>query len=341
MHTVGSIAKEIGGRVVGNSDQEISSISPLEDVKSRSVVFLKNRKYLNRLEKNIKPLCLIVDFEPEEEMDFDYIVIDTQSKDSTFIKTLSLFEEKEAPAGTISEMASVDPEASIGKNVTISDFVTIGKNTAIQDDTCIGPGTCIGRNCTIGKGCRIYPNVTIYPDTVLDDNVIVHAGAVIGCDGFGYSKIEGKYEKIPQIGGVHIAKNVEIGANSTIDRATLGCTEIGENTKIDNLVMIAHNVEIGISSIICANSGIAGSVKIGNNVILAGFVGVADHIVIEDDVLIGAKSGIMKKLVKKGSYMFGYPAIDYKEYMTFAAMRPKVKGMYKDLKKIKEKLELG
>lgn len=340
MHTVGFIAKEIGGRVVGNSDQEITSISSLEDVKSRSVVFLKDRKYLTGLKKNIKPLCLIVDFEPEEEMDFDCIVIDTRSKDAAFIKTLSLFEEKEAPAGTISKMASVNPEASIGKNVTICDFVTIGKKAVIQDDTYIGPGACIGRKCTIGKGCTIHPNVTIYPNTILDDNVIIHAGAVIGSDGFGYSKIEGEYEKIPQIGRVHISKNVEIGANTTIDRSTLGCTEIGENTKIDNLVQIAHNIEIGTSTIICANCGIAGSVKIGNNVILAGFVGVADHIVIEDDVLIGAKSGLIKKLVKKGSYMAGYPAIDYKEYMNFSAMRPRVKGMYNDLKKIKEKLEL-
>ncbi len=340
MYTVGLIAEEIGGRVIGNKDQKIGSISSLEDVKSGSVLLIRDKRIFSKLEKIVQPLCLILDFEPEEDQDFEYIIIDARKKDEAFIKILSLFEEKEAPSGRISDKASVDPEASIGKGVTIGDFVSIGENTVVKDSTCIGPNTTIGRNCSIGKGCMIYSNVTIIPNTIIEDNVNIHAGVVIGSDGFRYSKINGLNRKVPQIGGVYIEKNVEIGANTTIDRAILGYTKIGENTKIGNLVQIAHNVEIGKNSIICPLCGISGSVKIGNNVILAGDVGIADNIVIEDDVYIGPKAGVMKKVVEKGSKFMGYPAKDYNTWRNYSATWPKLRGMYSDLRKIKEKLGL-
>jgi UDP-3-O-[3-hydroxymyristoyl] glucosamine N-acyltransferase len=180
--------------------------------------------------------------------------------------------------------------------------------------------------------------VTIYPGTHIGDNVTIHAGVVIGADGFGYSLIDGVHRKIPQIGGVHIDNDVEIGANTTIDRATIGYTRIGAGTKIDNLVQIAHNVKIGTNSIVCALCGISGSVTIGNNVVLAGQVGLADHIVIEDDVVLLAKAGVMEKRVKRGSVLVGAPAHNVKKMMGIWAMQPKLRDMYRDLTKIKKKL---
>ncbi|HEB29298.1 MAG TPA: UDP-3-O-(3-hydroxymyristoyl)glucosamine N-acyltransferase [Spirochaetes bacterium] len=344
MYTAGSLAEAIGGMIVGNKDREINSICSPDLLNPGAVLLVRNKKVYDNLDKTVKPLCLIVDIEPDfeagEDPEFDYIVVDPLKMDEAFITVLSLFEKKETPSGRISDNASIDPGASIGENVTVGDFVFIGNNTEVKDGAYIGHNTVISRDCEIGKGCMIYPNVTIYPATVIKDNVIVHSGVVIGSDGFSYSKINGINRKVPQVGGVYIEKDVEIGSNTTIDRATIGCTRIGENVKIDNLVQIAHNVEIGKNSIICAMCGVSGSVRIGENVILAGDVGLADHIVIEDDVYIGPKAGVMKKVVKKGDYYMGYPAKDYKTWKEYSATFPKLKGMYKDVRRIKSKLGL-
>lgn len=340
MYTIEDIAKEIDGKVLGKSAQKVFSISSLDDIRSNSIVFIKNRKNFETMKKGIKPLCLVVDFDPDTSTDFDYIVIDSEKKDEAFIKLLSLFKKEDAISQRISEKASVSLDAVIGNRVTIGDFTSVGECSKIDDGTCIMAHTFIGSRCSIGKGCIIYPNVTIYSDSIIDDNVIIHSGVVIGSDGFSYLNIDGGNRKIPQIGGVHIKKNVEIGANTTIDRATLGYTEIGENTKIDNLVQIAHNVVIGKNTIICGLCGISGSVKIGNNVVIAGAVGLMDHIVIEDDVFIGGKSGVTEKCVKKGSRMLGYPATDLKTQMEFWVVQPKVRKMYFDIKKIKKKLQI-
>jgi UDP-3-O-[3-hydroxymyristoyl] glucosamine N-acyltransferase len=340
MYTVEFIAREIGGIVKGNSNQKVESVSPLEDVRKNSVVFIKEQKKFAMLDKTLLPLCVVLDFEPEEESKFDYIIIDTKEKDRAFIRLLSLFDKSKFSPDGASKFASISPKAGIGENVSLGDHVSVGEHTVIGDETSIESNVVIGHDCRIGRGCTIYPNVTVYPNTVMEDNVIIHGGAVIGSDGFGYSKLNGVITKIPQLGGVYLEKNVEIGANTTIDRATLGYTRIGENTKIDNLVQIAHNCEIGQNTIICASCGIAGSVKIGSNVIIAGACGIADHIVIEDDVILGPMAGLTKKRVKKGSYLWGAPAFDYRECMEYFAMRPKIKEMYKDLKKIKEKFDL-
>lgn len=335
-YTVDCIAKEIDGRVLGNGDLLITGVSPLEDVKENTIVFVKEKKNYGLLPGKRLTICVVLDFEPPLPWRFDHIVIKPENKEKAFIKLLTLFQEKLKLARGISERAYLHPGSSIGEGVSIGDFVFVGEDTKIHDGSTIGGHTYIANNCLIGKGCLIYPNVTIYPNTIIEDDVILHAGVVIGSDGFGYSSIDGFNRKIPQIGGVYIEKGVEIGANSTVDRATIGYTRIGENTKVDNLVQIAHNVEIGKNTIICGLCGISGSVKIGNNVVIAGEVGLKDHITIEDDVYIGAKSGVMERVVKKGSRLLGIPAIDFKTEMEFYSMIPKVKDMFLDLKKIKE-----
>ncbi|KPJ89139.1 MAG: hypothetical protein AMS17_03010 [Spirochaetes bacterium DG_61] len=340
MYTVEFIAGQIAGKVIGESETKIERLSPPEDIEERSIVFIKERRTFDKLEGKAGAGCFVVDFEPEERETSTFIVITPEMKDAAFIKLLLLFQKKSDLSGMRSERAVISPRARIGKDVTVSDFVSIGGNTSIGDGTRIGPNCVIGEDCSIGRECIIHPNVILYPNTIIEDGVIIHAGVVLGADGFSYSKINGMNTKIPQIGGVIIGKNVEIGANTTIDRATLGYTRIGENTKIDNLVQIGHNCEIGKNSIVCGLCGISGSVKIGDNVILAGMVGLADHITIEDDVLIGAKSGVMKKLVRKGTYLWGCPALQYKTEMEFNAVKPRLRQVVHDIRRIKETLNM-
>jgi UDP-3-O-[3-hydroxymyristoyl] glucosamine N-acyltransferase len=358
MHTVEEIARAVGGRVIGNGGATIHSVSPIDDVRAGTVVFVKSRDKFAFVEGRQGPICVIVGFEPPPEKTtcpeagglgpgglgpggpYDFVVVPNEEMDIAFIRLLSLFEKKDRSPVAVSEKATLSPTAVIGDGVRIGDFAAIGDGTAVGDGTAIGSNVSIDRDCSIGKGCTIYPNVTIYPNTIIGDGVILHAGAVIGSDGFGYSSIGGINRKIPQIGGVRIERNVEIGANTTVDRATIGYTVIGENTKIDNLVQIAHNVVIGKNTVICGLCGISGSVKIGDNVIIAGAVGIADHVVIEDGVYLGAKSGVMDKVVTKGRKLLGTPAISFKTEMEFIALKPKIKGMFFDLKKIKEKLGL-
>jgi UDP-3-O-[3-hydroxymyristoyl] glucosamine N-acyltransferase len=366
MHTVEDIARALGGRVIGNGGALVSTVSPIDDARAGTVVFVKSRGNFAFVEGKRGPLCVVAAFEPPPERaadaggqraggqepggpgpggpgpggPYDFVVIPGEETDMAFIRLLSLFEKKDRFHVSVSAKASISPSAVIGDGVRIGDFVAVGDGTVVGDGTDVGSHVSIGRDCSIGKSCTIYPNVTIYPDTVIGDGVTLHAGAVIGSDGFGYSNIGGVYHKIPQIGGVRIERNVEIGANTTVDRATIGYTVIGENTKVDNLVQIAHNVVIGKNTVICGLCGISGSVKIGDNVIVAGAVGIADHVVIEDGVYLGAKSGVMEKVVTKGRRLLGTPAIGFKTEMEFIALKPKIKAMFFDLKKIKEKLGL-
>jgi UDP-3-O-[3-hydroxymyristoyl] glucosamine N-acyltransferase len=339
VYTIGEIAKRIGGEVHGNPERIVRCVSPIEQVEKDSIVFVRDRKKFVRIEGE-KAACLILDFHPVDKKGIDYILIPREKKENAFLTLLSLYEERPDFGEGISATALLSPMAHLDEGVVIGDFVVIGENTRIKSGTRIGAHTVIGKDCSIGKNCTIYPRVVLYSNTRIDEGVIIHTGVVIGSDGFGYTKIKGTHHKIPQIGGVHIGKNVEIGANTTIDRATVGFTDIGDGTKIDNLVQIAHNVEIGKNSIICAFCGISGSVKIGSNVVMAGGVGLADHIVIEDDVVIGAMAGVMEKRIKRGRRIVGAPAMDVRDTMEFFAMRPKLKGMYFDLQKIKKKLNI-
>ena len=337
VYTLEEIADRIGGEVRGNGQRPVRRVSPLEGVEKDSIVFIRERKHFDGIQDR-KAVAFVLDFHPDYPKEFDYVYIQPEEKDRAFITLLSLFKAAYDFGTGVAGSAAVSPKARIGKDVVIDEFTVIGENTTIGDQTRVGAQTYIGRNCTIGTGCTLFPRVTIYPNTHIRDSVVIHSGAVIGSDGFGYTKIDGTHQKIPQIGGVIIERDVEIGANTTIDRATLGYTKIGAGTKIDNLVQIAHNVEIGENSVVCGLCGISGSVKIGKNVVLAGQVGLADHIEIEDDVYVLAKAGVMEKRVKSGRIIGGAPATDIKKAMEIFAMWPRLKGMYRDLVKIKKKL---
>ena len=336
MFTLKHIASAIGGEVVGSGEREIILVSTPDVGGKESIVFIRDQKIFEKM-TGPRTAAYVLCFHPDEKEGIDYILIDPDRRDEVFIALLSLFEDERDFGSGISEHAIIDSEAELGSDVVVDAGAVIGKSI-IGDGTRIGANAVIGKNVKIGMGCTVFPRVTIYPGTIVEDKVIVHSGAVIGADGYGYSRIKGSHHKIPQIGGVHIGRDVEIGANTTIDRATLGMTEIGAGTKIDNLVQIGHNVEIGEHCIVAGLCGIAGSVKLGNNVVVAGMVGITDHAVIGDNAYLLAKAGIMARGVKSGVMVAGYPAMDLKEVKEFWAMRPRIRGMYRDLQKIKKKI---
>jgi UDP-3-O-[3-hydroxymyristoyl] glucosamine N-acyltransferase len=338
-YTAGYIAETVGGRVVGAEALEVTGISSPEQVRGGTVLFAKDRKILDGLSPD-PTLCVVTTELTESAPSCGaYVLVEEQLLDQAFIRLLSLFQRDDRPRG-ISPRATVAATATLGADVSVGPGACVGRHAAVGRGTSIGAGAVVGDGCSLGEECVVHPGAVLYPGCEVGDGVIIHAGAVIGSDGFGYARVGGEYRKIPQVGGVRIGSRVEIGAGTTIDRATIGHTVIGRGTKIDNLVQIGHNVTIGENVIICALCGIAGSVRIGDNVVLAGAVGIADHIVIEDDVFIGPKAGVMEKVVKKGSRLIGTPAAEYRDQMSFFAMRHKLRGMYRDLLRIKEKLGL-
>jgi UDP-3-O-[3-hydroxymyristoyl] glucosamine N-acyltransferase len=253
-----------------------------------------------------------------------------------FAQLLQLFTANPPHFSGISEKAFVSHRAIIGRDVSIYPYTYVSDDVVIGDKTIIYPGVFIGDETTIGDECVLYPNVTIRERVKIGSKVIIHPGSVIGSDGFGYVSEGGRHHKIPQIGGVIVGDNVEIGANVTVDRATTGNTVIGSGTKIDNLVQIAHNVRIGENSIIVAQVGIAGSSEIGNFVVLGGQVGIPDHVRISDGTMVGAQSGVVGDLTK-GVYS-GSPAIAHRDWLKASVLFARLPELNKKVKELEEKL---
>ncbi len=322
------IAKLFECRLVGE-DREVKGIAEIERAGKEDLTFLTNPKYKKFL-KGTKAAAVLTGKElegigiPQLICKEPYVV---------FAKLLNLFYPELFPSPSISEKATISSSSHLGKDCYIGDFVYISEGAYIGDRCYIFPGVYIGKNVKVGEGSVIYPNVSIYDETVIGKGVRIHSGAVIGSDGFGYafSKEEMKIYKIPQRGRVVIGDFVEIGANTTIDRGTLGDTVIGEGTKIDNLVQIGHNVKIGRYCFIVSQVGISGSTKIGDFVTLAGKVGVAGHIEIGNNITVAAKSGITKSLKEPGTYA-GFPARPYKEWRKVQALIDRLPEIYEKLK---------
>jgi len=300
--TVAEIAKFVGGKLRGDPSVEIKGIARLPEAKEGEITYSAHPRY-KRFLATTKASCIIV---PKGFTELKRTVIEVADPDLCFIKLVNFFHKRELPP------RGIDRRATIGKNVNIGKDVSIGALTCIENDVRIGdkvtifPSVYIGMGVRIGEGSLIYPNATIKENVILGKNVIIGTGSVIGSDGFGYVRRASNHIKIPQVGGVIIEDDVEIGANVTIDRGSLGNTIIKRGTKIDNLVHIAHNVVIGENSIIVAQVGIAGSTEVGKDVTIAGQVGITDHIKIGNNVIIGGKSGVTKSL-NKGVFS-GYPA---------------------------------
>ncbi|HIE59262.1 MAG TPA: UDP-3-O-(3-hydroxymyristoyl)glucosamine N-acyltransferase [Persephonella sp.] len=291
-------------------DIEITSVSSLNNAKEGSITFIAEKKHIKEA-LNTKASAIIT-FEYIKGLNIPQLI--SENPKNIFYKLIDILYKEEDKISFISKTAVLGQNVKIGKNVYIGDYVVIEDNVKIGNNTKIYPFTYIGKNTKIGENSVIYPRVSIYKDTTIGKNVIIHSGAVIASDGFGYYREEGQHKKIKHIGKVIIEDNVEIGANTTIDRAMLDETIIKEGTKIDNLVMIAHNVVVGKNTILVSQVGIAGSCKIGNNCILAGQVGIADHINIADNVIITAKSGVGKNIEKAGIYGANIPAIEWSKW---------------------------
>ena len=316
-------------------DVEISGCNTLMDAKEGDITFLANPKYAKYL-KSTKAGAVIL--EPSYAIDEKNCII-SENPYLDFAKIVSLFAKEQGEFSGISEQSNIHKDAKIDKDVVIYPYVYIGPRAKIGKKTKIFPGVYIGEDVSIGEECIIYPNVVIMGGCEIGNRVILHPGVVIGADGFGFAMGEEGREKFPQIGKVVIEDDVEIGANSTIDRAALGETKIGKGTKIDNLVQIGHNVKVGANSVIVAQVGIAGSTNIGNNVILAGQVGVNGHINITDGVIIGAKSGVPKDIKKKGIYS-GSPIMEHSRFLRTCSVIQKLPEIYKEFKQLKNRLEL-
>lgn len=326
----------VDGKLIKREAQKFSNVAELTEADANSICFYEDKKYEKQLKESKAGLILVKDsFNINKKPKTNLIIVKKPYLAFTTIVKYWYKKNEQQQQSKIDDSACLPENIKLGENIIIKENVVIGRNVTIGDNTFIDSNCVIKKNVQIGKNCHIHPNTTIYEDSIIHDNVILHSGCVIGADGFGYHFIAGKQEKILQIGNVILEDDVEIGANSTIDRATLGSTVIGKGSKLDNLVQIGHNCRIGKNSIICAQVGLAGSTIVGDRVFLAGQVGVAGHLTINDDVKIGAQSGITKS-IPEGEKFFGTPAIKATDQKRLIVYKHKLPEIYKRLKKLEK-----
>jgi UDP-3-O-[3-hydroxymyristoyl] glucosamine N-acyltransferase len=326
------IAEILKGKVEGDPDIKISYVSKIEEGKKGTLSFLANPKYAQYIYDTEASIVLVND-DFKAERPVKPTLIRVENAYTSFAKLLEVYNQIKLNKSGISEKAHIPASAKIGQHVYIGEFAVIGEGAVIGDYSKIYPQVFIGENVRIGNNTTLFAGVKIYSDNVIGNDCILHAGVVVGSDGFGFAQQDDKnYMKISQIGNVIIEDQVEIGSNTTIDRATLGSTIIRKGAKIDNLVQIAHNVEIGENSVIIAQTGISGSTRIGKNCMLGGQVGVIGHISIADDVKVAAQSGVGKSIANNGEIVQGSPAFEIGKYR-------KSYIHFRNLSEIKNKLD--
>lgn len=312
--TARQIAEIIKGKIVGNPETKVSYVSKIEEGKKGTISFLANPKYTSYI-YDTQASIVIINESLELEKETGATLIKVEDAYSAFAQLLEVYNKITQNKSGISKNAFIDDSAKVGNDIYVGEFAVISKNAEIGNNVKIYPRVYIGDNVKVGDDTIIYPGVNIYSDNLIGKNCILHAGAVIGSDGFGFApQAEGFYKKIAQIGNVILEDDVEIGANTTIDRATMGSTIIRNGVKLDNLIQIAHNVEIGENTVISAQTGISGTTKIGKNCLIGGQVGIVNHLTIADEVKIAAQSGIGKNILKKGEVVQGSPAFDISSY---------------------------
>ena len=331
------LAEYVGGRVIGDGSVVISRVSPIEEAGHGDITFLANPRYARFIAASkasaviVAPQVVGADLATAERS-----FLEVAQPYVAFAKILQLFSPSAEYRREIAASAHVEPTAKLGANVSVYPNVYVGKNAKVGDRTVLLPGVFLGDRVEVGNDCLLHPNVVVRDRCRLGNKVILHAGVVIGSDGFGYAGSGDQRIKIPQVGVVEIEDNVEIGANATIDRATLGRTLICRGAKIDNLVQIAHNVTVGENSVIAAQAGIAGSTKLGKNVTLAGQVGVVNHIEIGEGATIGPQSGVPQS-VPAGALLSGgigvAPHHQWLKVMTLLPQLPKLWNLVRTLEK--------
>lgn len=337
--TAKQIAAFIQGRIVGDENAAIHTFSKIEEGKPGAISFLASPQYTHCLYDTQASIVLVDESIEVKEPVKPTLIIVKNARDCV-AKLLQLYESMKPKRVGVSEQAFVSPKAHVGKNVYIGPFAYIGDGVTLGDGCQIYPNATIMDNATLGENCIVYPQVSIYHDCKLGNNVILHSGAVIGADGFGFAPNpeNDQYDKIPQVGIVVIEDNVEIGANTCVDRSTMGATVVRQGVKLDNLVQIAHNTDIGQNTVMSAQVGIAGSTKVGQWCMFGGQVGIAGHITIGDKVLLGAQSGVPSSL-KSDQQLIGTPPMQMRPYFRSQAIFQKLPDLYKQLNALQKEVD--
>ena len=333
MKTLGELAEIVGGRLDGPEDISVSGIQSLGAAKEKDISFAVNMKFADDVRNSRAAAFVLPEIWPD---DLKRPSIRTKDPYLAYALIAQALNSRPFAARGISSGAAIGHGCTISDNVTIMHGAVVGDRCDIRDQVTIHPGAVLGDDVRVGQATTLFPNVVIYEGCRIGKNVRIHAGAVIGADGFGYARNGNVHEKIPQTGIVVIEDDVEIGANSTVDRAALEETRIGRGTKIDNLVMVAHNVTVGQASVILSQVGISGSSRIGNGVVLAGQVGVVGHIDIGDGSMVGAKSGVSHSL-SEGSQVSGIPAIPHTTWLRAVAAFKKLPDMVKEFREFQRR----
>ena len=334
--TLQQLATLVHGVVVGDRELVLHSARTLQDAQPGDITFLDKKNNAALLSRSKASAAVV----PADVSITGTPTIQVADPLMAFVAIVQHFQGKTASLPTgLDPRAVVDDSARIGDDPSIHSFAVIGANTIVGKRCLIHAGVVIGRNCRLGDDVVLYPNCVLYDETVLGDRVIIHANATIGADGFGYRFQQGRHQKIPQLGNVIVGNDVEIGANATVDRGAFGPTRIGEGTKLDNLVQIGHNCQIGKHNVFAAQVGIAGSCTTGKYVMMGGQAGVKDHVTIGDGVMLGAKSGVLDD-VPAGKRMFLAPAHDEREAARLLVCFKKLPSMRKDLLRILKELNL-
>ena len=331
------IAQFVQGVIEGDENATVNTFAKIEDGKPGAISFLSNPKYTHYI-YDTESSIVLVDKSVELEKPTKATLIKVDNAYECVANLLQLYESMKPKKTGIDSLAFISPSAKIGENVYIGAFAYIGDNVVIGDGCQIYPNVVICENAKVGNDCLFYPNVTIYHDCHVGNRVTLHAGSVVGSDGFGFAPSENGYDKIPQIGIVTIEDDVEIGANTCIDRSTMGSTYVRKGVKLDNLVQIAHNTDIGANTVMSAQVGIAGSTKVGQWCMFGGQVGIAGHITIGNKVFLGAQSGVPSSL-KDNQTLIGTPPMEKLPYFKSQAIFQKLPDLYKQIQKLQKEVD--
>ena len=332
------IAELLSGKIEGNPNVEVCNVAKIEEGAPGMLSFLANPKYTQYIYETKSSVVIVNDdFEPKAPVAATLIRVPDAY--ASFAKLLAIYDQLSQNKSGVSSLAFVSSSAKCGENIYLGEFAFVGENVTIGNNVKIYPQVYVGDNSVIGDGTTLYPGVKLYRNTVIGKNCTLHAGVVLGADGFGFApQADGHYDKIPQVGNVVVDDNVEIGANTTIDRATMGSTHIHKGVKLDNLIMVAHNVEIGENTAMAAMTGVSGSTHIGKNCIVGGQVGFAGHLHIADRTSFGAQSGVLGDIKEPGLSFMGTPAIPYRQFLHSSVRFKQLENIAKSVDAMEKKL---
>jgi len=336
--TAKQIADMIGGRVEGNENAAVHTFAKIEEGKAGAISFLSNPKYTHFIYET-QSSAVLINEDVVLEKPVSTTLIRVKNAYESVAKLLQLYESMKPRKTGIDSLACISEKAVIGENVYIGAFAYIGENAVIGNGAQIYPHAFVGDGVSIGEKSTLYPNVTVYQGCKLGNNVTIHAGSVIGADGFGFAPNAEGYDKIPQIGTVIIEDDVEIGANTCVDRSTMGQTVIHKGVKLDNLIQVAHNCEIGENTVMSAQVGLAGSTKIGSWCMVGGQAGFAGHIHVADKTFVGAQCGVISDTKGNGQQLIGSPAMDTKVFFRAKALYAKLPDMYRQIAALQREID--